>query len=109
MQQFDVYRNSGKHRATIPYVLIVQSSCFAKSRRRVVVPLVSLAELSKAAALPASTVNPVFVVEGIQVVLNPLEIVSVPTEVLREQVASLAEAGDVITAALDELFSRAWQ
>jgi toxin CcdB len=47
-------------------------------------------------------------VEGAQVVLNPLEIVSVPTEALGDRVASLAEESDLIIAALDELFSRAW-
>ena len=39
MAQFDVYRNSGKHRDTIPYVVAVQSKLFEDYRRRVVVPL----------------------------------------------------------------------
>jgi len=45
--QFDVHRNTGRNRTAIPYVVIVQSSYFEKSRRRVVVPLVSVAELQK--------------------------------------------------------------
>lgn len=62
MNQFDVCRNTGRNRL-IPYV-VVQSSCFAAARRRVVVPLVSWDELSKVTLLPTSTINPVFIVEG---------------------------------------------
>lgn len=108
MSQFDVHRNMGRHRATIPFVVVVQSSLYAKARRRVVVPLVATAEIGKVASLPASPVNPVFEVEGAEVVLNPFEIVSIPIETLGEKVATLAEEGDKIIAALDELFSRAW-
>ncbi len=60
------------------------------ARHRVVVPLVSTEMLGRVAQLPSSAVNPVFEVEGVPVVLNPLEIVSVPVE------------------ALGELFSRTW-
>jgi len=107
--QFDVYRNSGKNRATIPYIVVVQSSYFEKSRRRVVVPLVSLNELSKTTTLPASTINPIFTIEGDRVVLNPLEITSIPTEVLGDKIGSMANEGERIIAALDELLSRAWR
>lgn len=109
MKQFDVYRNTGRNRTGIPFVVVVQSSFFGKSKRRVVVPLVSAEAMAKVAELPASTLNPVFVVEQMRVVLHPLEIVSVPTEFLRECVGSLAGESDTIVAALDELFSRAWK
>jgi toxin CcdB len=42
------------------------------------------------------------------VVLHPLEIVSIATDQLGEKVASLAKEGDRITAAMDELLTRAW-
>ena len=106
--QFDVYRNTGNNRTAIPYVEVVQSSCFEKSRQRVVVPLVSSDELNKTTRLPVSALNPVFTVEGVKVILNPLEIVSIPLEALGERVASLADENDAIIAALDELFTRAW-
>jgi toxin CcdB len=109
MSQFGVYRNTGKNRSNIPYVVVVQSSYFEKARRRVVVPLVSWNELSKATTPPSSAINPVFIVEGVKVVLNPLEIVSIPTESLGVKVDSLADKSDAIIAALDELFSRAWR
>lgn len=108
MSQFDVYRNTGKNRSNIPYVVVVQSSYFEKARRRVVVPLVSWNALSKATTLPSSAINPIFIVEDTKVVLNPLEIVSIPTESLGEKVDSLADSSDAIIAALDELLSRAW-
>jgi hypothetical protein len=40
MAQFDVHRNTGKHRDSIPFVVVVQSAQFDGYRRRVVVPLV---------------------------------------------------------------------
>ncbi len=67
------------------------------------------AEIDRLAPLPASPINPAFRIEDTDVVLNPLEIVSVPTEALGETVASLSDAGDTIIAALDELLSRAWR
>lgn len=108
MAQFDIHRNKGRNRTAIPYVVIVQSTYFERSRRRVVVPLVSVDELRKSTDLPSSAINPVFTIEEARVVLNPLEIVSVPIEALGERVGSLAHEGDAIIAALDELFSRAW-
>jgi toxin CcdB len=108
VSQFDIHRNTGRNRAAIPYVLVVQSSLFARAQRRVVVPLVSTEVLGRVGQLPASPVNPVFEVEGCPVVLNPLEIVSIPLDSLGELVGSLAAQGDVVVAALDELFARAW-
>jgi len=108
MSQFDVHRNMGKQRATIPYVVVVQSSRFDRSRRRVVVPLVALDATGAAGKPPASALNARFEIDGVAVVLNPLEISSVALDSLGEKVASLADEGDRIIQALDELFSQAW-
>lgn len=108
MAQFDVYRNFGKQREAIPYVVIVQSSLFDSYRRRVVIPLVRRSNLDNAAALVGSSLNPAFTIEGLEVVLHPLEIVSVTTDQLGEKVATLAQEGDRITGAMDELLTRAW-
>ncbi len=108
MAQFDVHRNTGKQRETIPFVVVVQSSLFDTYRRRVVVPLVRRSSLDRSAAFVDSPLNPVFTVKGIKVVLHPLEIVSVATEQLGEKVASLAQEGDRIAGAMDELLTRAW-
>ncbi len=108
MAQFDVHRNIGKQRETIPYVVIAQSSLFDSYRRRVVIPLVRRSNLDSTTAFVGSSLNPVFTVEGIEVVLHPLEVVSVATDQLGEKVATLAQDGDRITAAMDELLTRAW-
>lgn len=106
MAQFDVHRNSGKHREDIPFVVVVQSSLFDEYRRRVVVPLVRKSALGKAAH---GGFNPTFKILGIAVVLHPLEIVSVSTDQLGELVGSLSAEGTRIMAALDELLTQAWK
>lgn len=105
MAQFDVHRNTGRHRDGIPFVVVAQSRLFDSYRRRVVIPLVRKNELSR---IPDSRLNPTFKVKGIVVVLHPLEIVSVANENLGERVGSLADEADAIISALDELFSRAF-
>jgi toxin CcdB len=49
MPQFDVHRNKGALRESIPFVVLVQTGQFDRHRRRVVVPLV------RRSALPANT------------------------------------------------------
>ena len=105
MTQFDVHRNTGKHREDIPYVVLVQSSLYDSYRRRVVVPLVKKAALGK---IGNQRFNPSFKIEKKQVILHPLEIVSVSNEQLGEFVASLREEGNRILDALDELLTQAW-
>ena len=105
MAQFDVHRNVGRHKDSIPFVVVAQSRLFDDYRRRVVIPLVRKSELSQ---IPNPRLNPSFKVKGIAVVLHPLEIVSVANEHLGERVGSLAEEADAIVAALDELFTRAF-
>jgi toxin CcdB len=105
MAQFDVHRNPGRHRDTIPFVVIVQSTLYDDYRRRVVVPLVKKSSIG---TVTNARFNPTFRIKGVSVVLHPLEIVSVAKENLGEQVESLAEEGDRIIAALDELVTR-WQ
>lgn len=104
MAQFDIHRNSGRNCDAIPYVVIVQSSIFDDYRRRVVIPLVKKSYLD---AVTFPRFNPTFKIEGTTVVLHPLEIVSVDVNKLGEFVRSLAEAGQQILAALDELITRA--
>ena len=105
MAQFDVHRNHGRNEDAIPFVVIVQSAVFDDYKRRVVVPLVRKTILGK---VSSPQFNPTFKLGTVAVVLHPLEIVSVPVEKLGEKVASLAEEGDAILGALDELLTRAW-
>jgi toxin CcdB len=105
MAQFDVHRNPGRHRDTIPFVVLVQSSLYNNYRRRVVVPLVDKSSIGK---VTNARLNPIFRIKGRSVVLHPLEIVSVATGNIGDFVRSLEEEGDVIIAALDEMLTR-WQ
>jgi toxin CcdB len=106
MAQFDVHRNSGKHKDTIPFVVVVQSSQFDNYRRRVVVPLVRATALGK---VNYAAFNPTFKIRGTSVVLHPLEIVSIPVDQLGPVVGSLSDDSQLIVAALDELLARAWK
>ncbi|NML45369.1 plasmid maintenance protein CcdB [Ramlibacter sp. G-1-2-2] len=106
MAQFDVHQNKGALREAIPFVVVVQSSQFDRYRRRVVVPLVRSKMVPAGGTDLRSRMNPVFRVKNIEVVLHPLDVVSVAVDQLGPKVASLAEHGQTITDALDELLTR---
>ena len=108
MAQFDVHRNKGGLRDSIPYVVVVQSAQFDRYRRRVVVPLVRQTILPRETPTVGARMNPVFVIEGISVILHPLDMVSVALDQLGDAVASLEQQGQVIADALDELLTRSW-
>ena len=44
---FEVHRNSGKHKDTIPFVVVAQSAQFDSYHRRVVAPLVRATAIGK--------------------------------------------------------------
>lgn len=108
MAQFDVHRNKGVLRDSIPYVVVVQSAQFDRYRRRVVVPLVRQTILPRETPTVGARMNPVFVIDGARVVLHPLDMVSVALDQLGEVVGSLEQKGQIIADALDELLTRSW-
>ncbi len=108
MAQFDVHRNKGALRDSIPYVVVVQSAQFDRYRRRLVVPLVRQTLLPRDTPTVGARLNPVFVVDGVRVVLHSLDMVSVALDQLGEVVGSLAQDGQIIADALDELLTRSW-
>ena len=108
MAQFDVHRNKGALRDSIPFVVIVQSAQFDRYRRRVVVPLVRQSLLPRNTPTVGTRMNPAFVIEGVPVVLHPLDMVSVAVDQLGEVVGSLDQEGQVVADALDELLTRSW-
>ena len=108
MAQFDVHRNKGGLRDSIPYVVVVQSAQFDRYRRRVVVPLVRQTVLPRETPTVGARMNPVFVIDGVSVVLHPLDMVSVAFDQLGEVVGSLEQKGQIISDALDELLTRSW-
>jgi toxin CcdB len=107
MAQFDVHRNKGSQKESIPFVVVIQSARFDAYRRRVVVPLV-LRQHAPGASISGSRMNPIFSIDGVEVVLNPLQFVSVATDQLGDRVDSLADHAQQITDAMDELITRAW-
>ena len=108
MAQFDVHRNKGALRASIPFVVQVQSAQFDAYRRRVVVPLVRASVLPPNTPTVGARMTPLFEVEGVPVVLHPLDMVSVALDQLGEVVGSLEPHGQRIADALDELLTRSW-
>lgn len=108
MAQFDVHRNKGPLKSAIPFVVVVQSSLYDRYRRRMVVPLLRRSALPSQTAVVGSRMNPVFQVEETEVVLHPLDMVSVALDQLGDYVATLAEQGQLISDALDELLTRSW-
>lgn len=108
MAQFDVHRNRGPLRESIPFVVLVQSSQFDRYRRRVVVPLVRRSALPGNTPTVGSRMNPAFQVEDVEVVLHPLDMVSVALDQLGEHISSLADHGQSIADAIDELLTRSW-
>jgi toxin CcdB len=103
MAQFDVHRNNGRNRDSIPYVVVVQSTLFDDYKRRVVVPLVRASAVGK---ITNPGFNPTFRIGNSSVVLHPLETVSVAIENLGKPVGSLAREADRIIGAMDELLTR---
>ena len=108
MAQFDVHRNIGLNKQAIPFVVIVQSSLIDKYRRRVVVPLIRTSELKNSSVQIGTRLNPTFSIANIDVVLHPLEIVSVAIDQLGEKIMTLVDEGGRISDALDEIFTRSW-
>ena len=108
MAQFDVHRNPGPRRDTIPFVVLVQSAQFDRYRRRVVVPLVRRGALPNGTPTVGSRMNPVLDIDGEPLVLHPLDMVSVEASSLGEYVGSMASEGATIADALDELLTRSW-
>ena len=103
--QLDIHRNPGRNKTVIPFVVVVQSNQFREAARRVVVPLVAAIAFGS----PDSDVGPHFVIDGLTVVLDALQITNVSREVLGRSVGSLTVEGDRVMRALDILLSRAWR
>ncbi len=71
-------------------------------------PLVKHDTLPSGAPLSGTRMNPIFTIEDEDVVLHPLDTVSVAIDQLGERIGSLAEHGQRIADAMDELLTRSW-
>lgn len=102
MAQFDVYENrSPETKKSIPYLLDVQTDLLANLTTRVVVPLITVSAMGKA----AKHLNPQFKIKRTSVIMSTAEVAGVNLHVLGEKVGSLKERRNEIIAALDFLFT----
>jgi toxin CcdB len=107
MAQFDVHRNPGGSRDTVPFVVIVQSRQFDGVPTRLAAPLI---ELPPGSPLRAPAHLPRVSVLGRSLVLDMLQLQSIPRGALGPAVASLADDDSAtrIVSALDAITSRAY-
>ena len=102
MAQFDVYSNPNPEtKRAIPYLLDVQADMFDNLATRVVVPLVTVSAMGKA----ARHLNPQFKIKRTIVVMSTAELAGVNLNVLGDTVCSLKDQRSDIIAALDFLFT----
>lgn len=103
MAQFAVYRNkSPRSKASIPYLLDVQSDLLSELGTRVVIPLFEKKSLG---IRPLTRLAPEFEIDGKTCVLMTPQLAGIPTKELGEPVGDLAQHRTVIIAALDLLIT----
>lgn len=95
MPRFDVYPNP----EGAGHLLDVQSDLLGALNTRVVVPLLP----RDAAPAPARRLNPVFQIDGVEVVMATQFLAAVPLGILRAPTHTLAGEAVTITTALDML------
>lgn len=96
MARFDIFQNEGGS----GYLLDVQSDLLSGLNTKVVVPLLP----KSSAPAPAQRLNPIFEVEGQEVLMATQFMAAVTEGELRVGVGSLADQQHEISAALDMLF-----
>jgi len=101
MARFDVFRSPGQHPGT-PYVVDVQGNHLSGLATRVVVPLRRLDRIASV-PLPPDLI-PVFVIEGIDCMLDTPTLAAIPQRELTKPITSLGHRQDEIISALDRLF-----
>jgi toxin CcdB len=102
MAQFDVYMNPNPDtKRTIPYLLDVQTDLLNDLSTRVVVPLISVSTMGKA----AKHLNPQFSIQRTTVIMSTAELAGVTLKSLGNKVCSLKEHRNEIIAALDFLIT----
>jgi len=96
MAKYEVYPNSDGS----GYLLDVQADLLTDLNTRIVVPLMPLGKAPK----PAKRLNPVFEIEGEQVVMATQFLAAVPAAILNPPATNLGGKFDEISNALDMVF-----
>jgi toxin CcdB len=99
MGQFDVHLNQGRTRTSVPFVLVIQSDRYEATTHRVVIPLVLRSELRT----PDRNLNPSFTIDGQVVVMDTLQLATLPAKALGPKVGSLDQDHLTIIRAMDAL------
>lgn len=100
MAQFDIYQNlSPRSKNRIPYLLDIQHDLLSQLTTRVVIPLV----LRETMSIPADILNPVFIIEGRNVVLSTAELAGIDKKQLGSVITNINQDRDKIIAAIDLL------
>jgi len=104
MAQFDVFRNPGRQRDTIPFVVVLQNKRFDAIATRFVAPLVL--------GVPRGAeyyLTPSFIIEGRQVTMDVYNLTTVFADKLGDPVASLRDddSSAKLIRAIDEFTSQA--
>jgi toxin CcdB len=103
MARFDVFPNPSQHPGT-PYVVEVQGNHLSGLATRVVIPLRRLDRIAPV-PLPPDLI-PVFVIEGIECMLDTPTLAALPRSELTKPITSLVHRQDAIISALARLFGR---
>ena len=102
MAQFDVYENPNPEtKLSIPYLLDVQAELLDSLTTRVVVPLITVTAMGRA----AKHLNPQFKINRTSVIMSTAELAGVSLHVLGKKVCSLKDQHNEIIAALDFMFT----
>jgi hypothetical protein len=80
---------------------VSQRERYDDSRYRVVVPLILRTELR----MTDKYLNPAFMIEGTEVVMDPIQTASIPVASLGPKVDNLAKSHTIIIRAIDELIA----
>lgn len=102
MARFDVYRNPGRNRETIPYLLEVQSNVISALASRIVIPLRTLDGFGDV-TLPTD-LFPLIEFDGALHFLDTPQMAAMPAAELKTCVGTLQARQADIQTALDRVF-----
>lgn len=102
MARFDIYRNPGKNKNSIPYLVDIQSNVVSGLATRVVVPLRALTAFTLQ-TLP-DDLFPIITVEGNDYFLDTPQLGAIPLRELKNKVGTARARQSDIQTALDRVF-----
>ncbi len=100
MAQFQVYANTRRSRAEVPYLLDVQSDLVDISTR-LVIPLVDQCQFGK----PLTRLNPQFDLAGHELIMSSADLAGIPKRQIGVWVADFSQHRNLIIGVLDFLIT----